>query len=167
LCFLFTHQSPSKGLLNKRNPISRTKPQAQPPSLLPHHGPILPLVDDATPPLGRGRRQAASHRDIGHDFLCLFLLNFITDKVSNHKIYLIYTIIIFCCSISLLLKQQGLPLPRVSTSANFFAVRSFINGDNLTPAQCVWMVLVSSLTSSCVSKVKRIRETLGCRGPLS
>jgi hypothetical protein len=37
LCFLFTHQSPSKGLLNKRNPIPRTKPQAYPPSLLPHH----------------------------------------------------------------------------------------------------------------------------------
>jgi hypothetical protein len=31
LCFLFTHQSPSKGLLNKPNPI----PRAQPPSLLP------------------------------------------------------------------------------------------------------------------------------------
>ena len=58
MCFLFTHQSPSKGLLNKRNPIPRTKPQAQPPSLLPHRGPIPPFVDDASLPLGRGEERA-------------------------------------------------------------------------------------------------------------
>jgi hypothetical protein len=57
LCFLFNHQSPCKSLLNKQNPIPRNKPQAQPPSLLPHRGPIPPLVDDATPPLGRGEER--------------------------------------------------------------------------------------------------------------
>jgi hypothetical protein len=40
--------------------------------------------------------------------------------------------------ISLLLKQEGLPVPRASTSAKkFSAVRLFTNGGNLTPASCV------------------------------